>query len=119
MDEKEKIPTIWIEDPNFFIIAYYEKPAKQAKIIATIKYRQLCVSLEEWKGKMVMVVKTKYWDGKMARTLPKTHSMRVRYIEETIPLLREYRNLAIEKELTFVTATVKDSEEQMPAYNLL
>ena len=97
LDDKNTIPTIWLKDDHFFIIAFHNRQEKEVKIIASIKYKHLNVELMKIKEKIFLGFQMKSWDSATERVAKKNQIMKVKGIEGALPVITGLRTFLAEK----------------------
>lgn len=118
MDGKFVIPALWITDENFFILGHWDRSKKEVKIIMAIKYKHISTELAAKKEKILMSLAVKCYDFKAER-LKYKNSITIKGIEVLMPRIVANQIKVREKEMIFITACIKKTEELLPKPSLI
>lgn len=97
VEEKSAIPAIWIFDDNFFVIAHLNRARKEAKIIASVKYKHLIAQQITKKDRVFLEVSMRYWNHKKERYCNHQETLRIKGTEGAMKIIGKQRELNREK----------------------
>lgn len=118
LDGKVVIPALWILDENFFVLGHFDKERKEVRIIMSIKYKHIQSLLVTRKEKIMLQVSVRGYDYRSERLRFK-NSLVVRGIEGLHTRMIACQIKVREREMVFISSSIRRTEELLPVPSLL